>query len=86
MNNLAAHLNTSTATEMYLTILELADIGGQNVVYHINLSSLVLLRSHKMFCIVYYGIAAMIPKWSPVIDMRVISLSSELQHFSSSNG
>ena len=43
MNILAAHLNTSRATEVYLTILELADIGGQNVVYHINLSSLVLL-------------------------------------------
>ena len=52
MNILAAHLNTSRATEKYLTILELADIGGQNVVYHINLSSLVLLRSRKTFCIV----------------------------------
>ena len=38
MHILAAHLNTSRATEMYLTILELADIGRQNVVYHINLS------------------------------------------------
>ena len=43
MNILAAHLNTSRATKKYLTILELADIGGQNVVYHINLSILVLL-------------------------------------------
>ena len=56
MNILAAHLNTSRATEMYLTILELADIGGQNVVYHINLSSLVLLQLCEMFCIVQYGI------------------------------
>ena len=52
MNILAAHLNISRATEMYLTNLELADIGRQNVVYHIILSSLVLLRSRKMFCIV----------------------------------
>ena len=35
MNILAAHLNTSRATEMYLTNLELADTGCQNVVYHI---------------------------------------------------
>ena len=48
MNILAALLNTSRATEMYLTNLELADIGHQNVVYHIILSILVLLRSHKM--------------------------------------
>ena len=52
MNILATHLNTSRATEKYLTILELADIGSQNVVYHINLSSLVLLRSCETFCIV----------------------------------
>ena len=52
MNILAAHLNTSRATEMYLTNLELADIGRQNVVYHIILSSLVLLQSCKVFCIV----------------------------------
>ena len=52
MNILAAHLKTSIATEMYLTILELADIGGPNVVYRINISSLVLLQSHEMFCIV----------------------------------
>ena len=39
MNILSAHLNTSSATEMYLTILELADIGGQNVVLVISLSS-----------------------------------------------
>ena len=50
MNILAAQLNTSKATEMYLTILELADIGRQNVVYHIILSSLELLRSRKTFC------------------------------------
>ena len=56
MNILAAHLNTSRATEMYLTIVELLGIGGQNIVYHINLSSLVLLRSRETFCIVYYGI------------------------------
>ena len=43
MNILAAHLNTSRATERYLTNLELAEIGHQNVVYHIILSSLVLL-------------------------------------------
>ena len=30
--------------------------------------------------------AAMVPKWLPVIDMGVISLSSEFQHCSSSNG
>ena len=35
---LGAHLNTSRATEMYLTFLELADIGRQDVVYHRNLS------------------------------------------------
>ena len=52
MNILAAHLNTSIATEMYLNILKLAHIGGPNVVYHINISSLVLLRSREMFCIV----------------------------------
>ena len=52
MNILDAHLNTSRATEKYLTILELAGIGGQNVIYHINLSSLVLLRSGETFCIV----------------------------------
>ena len=52
MNSLAAHLKTSIATEMYLTILELADLGGQNIVYHINLSSLVLLGSRETFCIV----------------------------------
>ena len=56
MNILAAHLNTSRATEMYLTIVELLDIGGQNIVYHINLASLVLLRSRETFCIVQYGI------------------------------
>ena len=54
---LGAHLNTSRATEKYLTILELADIGGQNVVYHIIISSLVLLQSHKsvLYSIVWYG-------------------------------
>ena len=52
MNILAAHLNTSRATEMYLTNLELADIGRQNVVYHIILSNLVLLLLHEMFYIV----------------------------------
>ena len=52
MNILAAHLIISRAIEMLFTILELVDIGGQNVVYHINLSSLVLLRSHETFCIV----------------------------------
>ena len=56
MNILAAHLNTSRATEMYLTNLELADIGRQHVEYHIILSSLVLLRLRKTFCIVQYGI------------------------------
>ena len=42
---------------MYLTILELADIGGQNVVYHINLSSLVLLRSQEnvLYNILWYS-------------------------------
>ena len=30
--------------------------------------------------------AAMVPKWLPVIDMGVISLSSEFQPCSSSNG
>ena len=55
MNILAAHLNTSRATEIYLTNLELADIGHQNIVYHIILSSLVLLRSHKTDCIVQYS-------------------------------
>ena len=44
MNILAAHLNTSRATEMSFTNLELTDIGHQNVVYHIILTSLVLLR------------------------------------------
>ena len=34
MNILAAHLNTSRATEMLFTILELADIGHQNILYH----------------------------------------------------
>ena len=34
MNILAAHLNTSRATEKYLTILELADIGGQCCIPH----------------------------------------------------
>ena len=29
MNSLTAHLNTTRATEKYLTILELAGIGGQ---------------------------------------------------------
>ena len=29
---------------------------------------------------------AMVPKWLPVIDMGVISLSSEFQPYSSSNG
>ena len=52
MNILAAHLNTSRATEVYLAILELADIGRQNVVYHIILSSLVLLKSCETFFIV----------------------------------
>ena len=42
MNILAAHLNTSRATEMYVTILELADIGRKNVVYHIILSNFLL--------------------------------------------
>ena len=56
MDILVAHLNTSRTTKMYLTNLELADIGCQNVVYHINLSSLVLLRSHETFCIVQYGL------------------------------
>ena len=56
MNILAAHLNTSRSTEMYLTNLEWADIGCQNVVYHIIISNLVLLQLCEMFCIVYYGI------------------------------
>ena len=47
MNILSAHLNTSRATEMLFTNLEF-----ENVVYHIILSSSVLLGSHKMFCIV----------------------------------
>ena len=44
MNILAAHFNTSRATEMSFTKMELADIGHQNVVHHIILSSLVLLQ------------------------------------------
>merc|ERR1712105_140593 len=32
---------------MYLTFLELADIGGKNVVYHINLSLFILRQSHE---------------------------------------
>ena len=56
MNILAAHLNTSRATEMLFTKMELADIGLQNVVYQIIISSFILLRSCKMFCIVKYGI------------------------------
>ena len=44
MNILAAHLNTSTATEILFTNLELADILRQNVVYHIIQYSLVLLQ------------------------------------------
>ena len=52
MNILAAHLNTSRATEMLFTNLESADIGCQNVVCHIIISSLVLLLLGEMFCIV----------------------------------
>ena len=49
MNILAAHLNTSRATEMYLTNLELADIVCQNVAYYIILSNLLLLQSRETF-------------------------------------
>ena len=58
MNILAAHLNTNRATEMYLTLLELADISCQNVVHHIILSTLLLLRLHEtvLYSIVWYSI------------------------------
>ena len=49
MNILAAHLNTSKATEMLFTKIEMADIGLQNVVYQI--PSLILLQLHKTFYI-----------------------------------
>ena len=42
-----AHLNISRATEMYLTFLELADIGRQDVVYQINLSLSILRQSRE---------------------------------------
>ena len=52
MDIVAAHLNTSRATEMLFTKMDLAVIGHQDVVYHIILSSLILLQSGEIFSIV----------------------------------
>ena len=54
MNILAAHLNTSRATEMLFTNLELTDIGQQNVVYHIILGIAVIMQK-VLYSIVWYS-------------------------------
>ena len=69
MNILAAHLNTNRATEMYLTILELADIGGQNVIYHTILyktfRAIAAISSKIELCGILHfdSLCLPIPKW-----------------------